>query len=103
MSDLAREVQKNYAKHLIEEAKKRANKTISDAYELLEKETKQQAETIDRLRVLLQELANDAEAEYEAKYDGMLNHPSMKRSYDRDMDVVNRAKSELNKLEAGEL
>ncbi len=62
MSDLAREVQKNYAKHLIEEAKKRANKTISDAYELLEKENKQQADLLAEYERQIKVLADYEES-----------------------------------------
>lgn len=91
MSDLAREVQKNYAKQLIEEAKKRANKTISDAYELLEKETKQQAETIERLRAAISNL------------DSMETPSDIKGRFQSELfwRGVYAARDALNKLEAG--
>lgn len=48
------------------------------------------------LEAMTKELADDIEAELEARYEGMKDHPAMKRRYDRDMESVIRARALLS-------
>lgn len=50
---------------------------------------------------LIDELSADLEHEIKARYDGMLNYPSMKSKHDLDMDVVIRAKELSQSAKAG--
>lgn len=62
----------------------------------------QRAEAAEaRMRVLSEmvtELSDDLQAEIDARYpaDMRRDHPSMQRPYDRDMDMVNRARAALS-------
>lgn len=42
---------------------------------------------------IMELLANDLEAEIEARYDNLLHYPSMKQRYERDMAIVKRARA----------
>jgi hypothetical protein len=45
--------------------------------------------------MMLRELANDLASEIEARYERVLDHPAMKMRYDRDMEIVERARAIL--------
>ena len=52
----------------------------------------------DRLKALLAECATEIQADLDHEYknaDGDFYHPSYERRYNRDMDIVNRARAEL--------
>lgn len=49
-----------------------------------------------RLRVLLKECSDDLADELRGRYNGMLDHPAMKRRYDRDMESVIAARFALD-------
>lgn len=51
---------------------------------------------IERLRVSLRECSDDLATLIDDHYAGTLHYPSQKRRYDRDMDVVLRARAILN-------
>jgi len=53
------------------------------------------ADEIERLRAMVGELADDMASEIEGHYEGLKDHPSMKRRYDRDMEIVRRARALL--------
>ncbi len=63
--------------------------------ETLSQAVKRQSEKIDRLLALIEEAANDMEAEINHRYNGVLNYPSMQSRYERDMDIVRRLRVEL--------
>lgn len=49
----------------------------------------------DALRAIVRELADDLEVEVEAKWfhEGAIAHPAYQRKYERDMDVIRRART----------
>jgi hypothetical protein len=50
---------------------------------------------IEQLKAVLSECVADLESELEARYAGTLHYPGMKRKYDRDMQLVVRARELL--------
>jgi hypothetical protein len=48
------------------------------------------------LRDILREIVSDLEAEVEDRYRGFKDHPAMARRYERDIEIVNRARLYLN-------
>jgi hypothetical protein len=55
----------------------------------------------DYILVLLEELANELEAEIDARYRSMEGeiHPGLMRRYNRDMEPVNRAREVLEEIQ----
>ncbi|MGO9849832.1 MAG: hypothetical protein ACLPKT_25500 [Methylocella sp.] len=53
------------------------------------------AAALERIRVLLKELADDLEAEVEGHYQGIKDHPAMTPKYERDMSNVKKARALL--------
>jgi len=51
------------------------------------------------MRDALKECADDLTYEVEAKYEGMLNYPSMKLKFERDIAIVHTAKSALTRAD----
>ncbi len=56
------------------------------------------ADLIARLEAVLTEVSDDLAGELDGRYAGMLDHPAMKRRYDRDMEPVIKARSLLRAL-----
>ena len=56
-------------------------------------------EAIERLKSMVNELADELEAEVEGHYHGIKDHPAMARRYDRDMEVVIRARSLIQQID----
>jgi hypothetical protein len=52
----------------------------------------QQAEMIEIIEIM-ELLANELEAEIEARYDNLLHYPSMVQRRERDMAIVKRARA----------
>ena len=51
---------------------------------------------VQRLLALIKELADDLASEIEGRYHGMKDNPAIRRRYERDMALVNKARRELS-------
>jgi len=54
------------------------------------------AKEIEKMRVLVRELADDAAAAIQNRYKGTLHYPDQQRHYTRDMAVVEDARAALD-------
>lgn len=71
-------------------------------YDALEAKEEFRRREVERLRAALKECADDLASELDGRYAGMLDHPAMKRRYDRDMESVISARFLLDGVDEQE-